>query len=71
MGGRRGNMRFTLWTVLSLVFVVVGVAFWVWMGTTYDNWTDVGVYSIGVTLVGFGLIGTFVSLLAPARPAEA
>ena len=71
MGGRRANMRFTLWTVLSLVLVVIGVAFWVWMGTTYDNWTDVGVYSIGVTLVGFGLVGTFVSLLAPARPGEA
>jgi len=61
-------MRFTLWTVLSLLLIVVGAAFWVWMGSAYDNWTDVGVYSIGVTLVGFGLVGTFVSLLAPARP---
>lgn len=60
-------MRFTPWTILSLVLLVLGIAFWVWMGTTYDNWTDVGVYSIGVTLVGFGLVGTFVSLLAPAR----
>ena len=61
-------MRFTLWTALSLLLVVIGVAFWSWMGSTYDNWKDVGVYSIGVTLVGFGLVGTFVSLLAPARP---
>ena len=61
-------MRFTLWTVLSLILIVVGVAFWVWMGSTYDNWSDIGVYSIGVTLIGFGLVGTFVSLLAPARP---
>lgn len=64
-------MRFTLWTVLSLILLVVGVAFWAWMGTTYNNWTDVGVYSIGVTLVGFGLVGTFVSLLAPARVSNA
>ena len=61
-------MRFTLWTVLSLLLIVVGVAFWVWMGSTYDNWSDIGVYSIGVTFIGFGLVGTFVSLLAPARP---
>lgn len=60
-------MRFTVWTALSLVLLVLGVAFWAWMGTTYDNWSDVGVYSIGVTLVGFGLVGTFVSLMAPAR----
>lgn len=62
-------MRFTLWTVLSLILLVIGVGFWVYMGSTYDNWMDVGVYSIGVTLVGFGLVGTFVSLLAPARAA--
>jgi hypothetical protein len=60
-------MRFTGWTALSLVLIVVGIAFWVWMGSTYNNYGDVGVYSIGVTLIGFGVVGTFVSLLASPR----
>jgi hypothetical protein len=55
-------MKFTGWTLLSLAILVLGIAFWVWMGTTRNNWTDVGVYSVGVTLIGFGLVGTLVSL---------
>ena len=62
-------MKFTGWTLLSLALLVLGVAFWAWMGTTYGNWTDVGVYSIGVTLVGFGLVGTLVSLTSSSRAA--
>ena len=50
------------WTLFSVLLLVLGVAFWAWMGTTYGNWADVGVYSVGVTLVGFGLLGTLVSL---------
>ena len=55
-------MKFNGWTLLSLALLVLGVAFWVWMGTTYNNWTDVGVYSVGVTLIGFGLVGALVSM---------
>jgi hypothetical protein len=55
-------MAFNRWTILSLVVLALGVFFWVWQGTTNGNWTDVGVYAIGVTLVGFGLVGTLVSL---------
>jgi hypothetical protein len=58
-------MAFNRWTVLSLILLVLGVAFWVWQGTTNSNWTDVGVYSIGVSLIGFGLVGALVSLGRP------
>lgn len=60
-------MKFTGWTAFSLAILLLGVAFWVWMGTTYDNWTDVGTYSVGVTLVGFGLVGTLVSMMTGPR----
>jgi multidrug resistance efflux pump len=56
-------MRFNGWTALSLILLLAGLAFWAYMGSTYHNWTDVGVYSVGVTLVGFGVIGAIVSLL--------
>lgn len=62
-------MKFTGWTILSLALLVLGIAFWAYMGVTFDNWSDVGVYSVGVTLIGFGLVGTFVSMMEPRRAA--
>lgn len=58
-------MAFNRWTVLSLILLALGVIFWVWQGTTNGNWTDVGVYAVGVTLIGFGLVGALVSLSKP------
>lgn len=55
-------MAFNRWTILSLAVLLLGVGFWLYMGATYDNWADVGVYAVGITLVGFGLVGTLVSL---------
>lgn len=60
-------MRLNGWSILSLVLLVAGVAFWLFMGTTYGNWTDVGVYAVGMTLIGFGLAGFLASTAAPAR----
>lgn len=63
-------MAFNRWTALSLVLLLLGVAFWIYMGTTYNNWSDVGVYAIGVTLIGFGVAGALASLAMPTRAAE-
>ncbi|HUR68749.1 MAG TPA: hypothetical protein VM370_05835 [Candidatus Thermoplasmatota archaeon] len=55
-------MRFNAWTALSLLVLLLGIGFWLYMGTTYDNWGDVGVYSVGIVLVGLGVTGTLASL---------
>ncbi len=60
-------MALNRWTILSLAVLLLGVAFWLYMGLNYNNWLDVGVYAIGITLVGFGLVGTLVSLAEPRR----
>jgi hypothetical protein len=62
-------MAFNRWTILSLAVLLLGVAFWLYMGLNYDNWTDVGVYAIGITLVGFGVAGALVSMAEPRRTA--
>jgi len=62
-------MRFNGWTVLSLVVLLLGVAFWLYMGTRYSNWTDVGVYSVGIVLVLFGALGMLVSMSRRRLPA--
>lgn len=60
-------MAFNRWTILSLAVLLLGVAFWLYMGLNYDNWTDVGVYALGITLVGFGVAGALVSMAEPRR----
>lgn len=62
-------MRFNVWTVASLVSLVLGVAFYLTMGLGHGSWTDVGVYSVTVVLVGLGLVGTWVSLADAPRAA--
>lgn len=55
-------MRFNAWTALSLLVLLLGIGFWLYMGVTHNNWTDVGVYAVGIVLVGFGLVGAMVSM---------
>lgn len=60
-------MAFNRWTILSLAVLLLGVAFWLYMGATFGNWSDVGVYAIGITLIAFGAVGALVSLSEPRR----
>lgn len=60
-------MAFNRWTILSLAVLLLGVAFWLYMGLTYGNWGEVGVYSIGIVLVGFGVAGALASMSEPRR----
>lgn len=62
-------MALNRWTVVSLAVLLLGVAFWLYMGVTFGNWTDVGVYSIGATMIGLGLFGALASLADPEAAA--
>lgn len=53
-------MRFNGWTILSLVVLLLGIGFWLYMATQYDG-TDIGVYSVGIVLIGFGVAGILAS----------
>lgn len=57
-------MAFNGWSVLSLLLFLVGVGFWLSMPSR----GDVGVYALGIVLVGFGVAGLLASL-ASRRPA--
>lgn len=60
-------MRLNAWTVLSLLLLLAGVGFYLAMGLSYGNWTDIGVYSVTIVLLGFGAFG----LMAALRPRPA
>jgi hypothetical protein len=54
------------WTIVSLALIVIGVGFHLAMGLLHSSWTDVGVYSITATFVGFGIGGLIVSGAEPS-----
>lgn len=54
-------MRVTVWAVLSLVLAAGGVLLWLGMGLALGRWTDIGVYTVSIVLLGFGLFGLLAS----------
>ncbi|MFP3871406.1 MAG: hypothetical protein ACOCTR_00345 [Candidatus Natronoplasma sp.] len=41
------------------VLASLGIAFYVSWSFMYGTWTDIGVYTVTIVLVGFGIIGYF------------
>lgn len=54
-------MRGGPWFLLGLVLALLGVAFYLVMGLQHGSWTDVGVYSVTIVLLGFGIVGALVA----------
>jgi len=58
------NLRnFNFWTVISLLTLIAGLSFWIFWGTRYNDWTDIGIYSITIVLVLPGIVGLIISLM--------
>lgn len=47
----------SVWGPVSIVLLILGVVWYLSFGAFFGRWTDVGVYSVTVMLVGFGLAG--------------
>ncbi len=47
--------------ILSWILVAIGAVFYFAWGFLYDVWTDIGQYSLTVTLIGFGLLGALLA----------
>ncbi len=46
--------------ILSLIYAflaALGVAFYLSWSFLYGTWTDLGVYTVSIVLIGFGVIG--------------
>jgi len=55
--------QFNEWTILSLIFIIAGLIFWISWGITYGIWADIGVYSLTIVMVLSGLFGLILSLM--------
>jgi len=49
-----------LW-YLSWIILILGVVFYFSWSFLYDAWTDLGVYSLSITLFVFGLLGALLA----------
>ncbi|RLF45534.1 MAG: hypothetical protein DRN29_06525 [Thermoplasmata archaeon] len=50
-------------TAFSLLVLLAGIIFYVAWSAKFNAWTDIGVYTVTIILVGFGAIGSILSLL--------
>ncbi len=46
-----------LLSMLYAFLAALGIAFYVSWSYLYGTWTDIGVYSVTIVMVGFGIIG--------------
>jgi len=55
--------NFNIFTLLSILLIVGGVAHYIYWGLRYGVWVDIGIYSITIVLVLPGIIGLFLTLM--------
>ena len=61
------NLRFSLknmniFTILSILLLLSGILFYIYWGTRFGVWVDIGIYSITSFFVLAGLLGILVTL---------
>jgi len=49
-------------TIVSLVMLIAGIIFYIGWSLHYDAWTNIGVYSLTITFVAFGVLGLLLSM---------
>ena len=55
--------NFNFYTILSILFLLAGFLFYIYWGTRYGVWYDIGIYSIVSVLVIAGIIGILLTLM--------
>lgn len=53
------NLPMNITKFIYFLLLVLGVIFYISWGILYDEWKDIGVYSITIIMIGFGLFGVF------------
>ena len=55
--------KFNVFTIVSLLSLIAGILLWIWWGTRFGVWYDIGIYALTIILILAGIIGTILSLL--------
>ena len=58
------NIRnFNVFTILSILFLLAGILIYIYWGTRYEIWYDIGIYSLTIVFIIPGIIGLILSLM--------
>ena len=57
--GIESYVKLNIRTAIHFFLILLGILFYFSWGFAYGGWFDIGVYSITVLLIGFGLVGIF------------
>jgi len=55
--------NFSFFTIVGILMVIAGLLFWIYWGTRYGVWTDIGIYSITSVFIIAGILVIIISLL--------
>ncbi len=55
--------NFSVFTIISLLALIAGITFYLYWGSRYGVWFDIGSYSITIVLILSGVAGTLLSLI--------
>ena len=55
--------NFNIFTILSILLIIAGIAYYIYWGLRYNVWWDIGIYTITIMLVLPGIIGFFLTLM--------
>jgi hypothetical protein len=54
--------NFNLYTILSIIFILIGLGLWIDWIIRYGIVYDIGIYSVVIVFLVAGIIGTILSL---------
>ena len=55
--------NYNIWTIISIIFILAGLLHWIYWGSRYGVWTDIGIYAITIVLVLPGIVGLIITLM--------
>ena len=55
--------NFSFFTIVGILMVIAGLLFWIYWGTRYGVWIDIGIYSITSVFIIAGILVIIISLL--------
>jgi hypothetical protein len=55
--------NFSFFTIVGILMIIAGLLIWIYWGTRYGVWTDIGIYSLTSVLIIAGIVGTIISLM--------
>jgi len=55
--------KFNMYTILSILMLISGLLFYLYWGSRYGIWYNIGIYSITIVLVLPGIFGLIFTLM--------